>query len=299
MLSTKLGKVKLNNPLVLASGILGTNETILSRVAKTGIGAITTKSIGPKEKIGNKNPSVVEWEHGFLNAVGLPSPGIDNADEELSVLSKLKKPVIFSCYGHTIDDFVMIAKKFVKYKPAMIELDASCPNIKDGMHFASDKDLAFKLTKKVKAVTGSIPVSVKLSPNVTDIVEIAKACEKGGADCLTAINAAKGMLIDVNARKPVLAFKTGGMSGPALKPIAVRCVYELYENVKIPIIGTGGVSNGKDAVEMLMAGASAVGVGTAVYYRTMKVFDKITKEMQAWMRSNNVKSIKEIIGAAH
>ncbi len=299
MLSTKLGKVKLNNPIVLASGILGTDETILERVSKTSIGAITTKSIGPKERLGNKNPSVVEWEHGFLNAVGLPSPGIKNADRELKALKKIKKPVIMSCYGHSIEEFASVAKKLSQYKPDMIELDLSCPNVKGGLLFSSDKEVAAKVVKSVKKVVKDIPISAKLSPNVTDIVEIAKAVEKAGADCITAINTVTGMLIDIDARRPILAYKTGGVSGPAIRPIATRCVYEIYDNVKIPIIGTGGITNGRDVIEMMIAGASAVGIGTGVWYRGIEAFNKITREIEQWMRKNNVKSLKEIIGAAH
>ena len=162
MLSTNLGKIKLRNPLVLASGILGTEETILKRISRQNIGAVTTKSIGPKERLGNRNPSVVEWEHGFLNAVGLPSPGIEEADKELTALGNIKKPFIASCYGHSIEEFAEIAKKLTIYKPSMIELDASCPNVANGMCFSSDKELAFRLVKKVKSriKKSSIPIQL-------------------------------------------------------------------------------------------------------------------------------------------
>lgn len=299
MLSTSLGKLKLKNPLILASGILGTDETILKRVSRQSVGAVTTKSIGLKEKLGNKNPAVVEWQHGFLNAVGLPSPGIKNAEKELRLLKEIKIPVIVSIYGSTEKEFADVAKKVAKFKPDMIEMDISCPHVKKIASFSGDKESAFRVVKKVRSKTAGIPLSVKLSPNVTDIAEIAKACEKAGADCITAINTLKGMLIDAGARKPVLANKIGGISGPALKPVALRCVYEIYENVKIPIIGTGGISNGKDAIEMMMAGASAVGIGTAAYYRGIDVFNKITNEIKVWMKKENVKRIRDVIGAAH
>lgn len=303
MLHTKLGNITLGSPLVLASGILGTNETILTRVGKTSIGAITTKSIGPIERFGNKNPTVVEWEHGFINAVGLPSPGIENCTDELKALSEFKKSsttrIIVSCYGHSVEQFVYVARKIAEHKPDMIELDLSCPNVSGGLMFSSDKRLAAEVVSSVKKVVGNIPVSAKLGPVVTDLVEIAKAVESAGADAITAINTMKGMVIDIDARKPILAFKTGGLSGPAIRPIAVRCVYEIYSAVKIPIIGTGGVSTGRDAIEMLMAGASAIGVGTATYYHGIEVFDKINNEIREWMKDNGVKEIKEIIGAAH
>ncbi len=302
MLKTALGKLKLENPLILASGILGSDDSMLKRVAQCSIGAVTMKSIGPKERFGNPNPSVVEWEHGFINAVGLPSPGIDNAKDELEQLARMQKagkPWIASCYASSAAEFAAVAKKLAAYMPAMLEIDISCPHYEYGRSFAADGKLAGEVVKAVKKAIGSIPLSVKLSPNVTDIAGIGKAAEQAGADVLNAINTLKGMVIDIDARRPVLANRHGGISGPALKPVAVRCVYDLYENVKIPIIGTGGVTTGRDAIEMLMAGASAVGVGTAVWYRGIEAFDLICKEMEDWMKENNVSSVKELVGVGH
>ena len=184
-------------------------------------------------------------------------------------------------------------------KPAMIEVDISCPHLDYGKPYYADAELIAKVTKIVKKNAGKIPVSIKLSPNVYDIKEIAHAAEKAGADAITAINTVTGMVIDITARKPILANKIGGVSGPALKPIAVRCVYEIYETVKIPIIGTGGVTYGKDAVEMIMAGATAVGIGSGVYYRGIGIFKKVCNEMASWMKKNKVKSLEEIRGKAH
>jgi len=168
-----------------------------------------------------------------------------------------------------------------------------------GKPYYADPELTAKVTSAVKENSGKIPVSIKLSPNVYDIKEIAHSAEKAGADAITAINTVTGMVVDIDARKPVLANKIGGVSGPALKPIAVRCVYEIYETVKIPIIGTGGVTYGKDAIEMIMAGATAVGIGTGIYYRGIDIFRKVCNEMEIWMKKNKVKSLDEIMGCAH
>jgi dihydroorotate dehydrogenase (NAD+) catalytic subunit len=208
-------------------------------------------------------------------------------------------PVIGSIYGYRIEQFGEVARKMASLKPAMIEVDISCPHLDYGKPYYADPNLTAEVTKIVKKNSGKIPVSIKLSPNVYDIKEIAHAAERWGADAITAINTASGMVIDIDARKPILANKIGGVSGPALKPIAVRCVYEIYETVKIPIIGTGGVTYGKDAIEMIMAGATAIGIGTGIFYRGIEVFRKVCDEMEAWMKKNKIKNLGEIRGAAH
>jgi len=299
MLETNLCKIKLRNPTILASGILGVTKESVDRIGKNGAGAVTLKSLCHEERNGNKNPTMCSYENVFLNAVGLPGQGIDNAIKEFKRLDDLSVPVIGSIYGYKIEQFGQVAKKMASLKPAMIEVDVSCPHMDYGKPYYADPELISKVTKEVKKNSRKIPISVKLSPNVYDIKEIAKAAEKAGADAITAINTASGMKINIDARKPILANKIGGVSGPALKPIAVRCVYEIYEAVKIPIIGTGGVTYGKDAIEMLMAGATAVGIGTGVYYRGIDVFKKICSEMEQWMRKNKVKSLGEIRGCAH
>ncbi|RMF07036.1 dihydroorotate dehydrogenase [Candidatus Woesearchaeota archaeon] len=297
--TTEVAGIKLNSPLVLASGILGTSSDILKRVASEGAGAVTMKSIGPVEREGHPNPNVIEFGFGMLNAVGLPTPGVDNVLQEMEELKTSPVPVIASVYGSTVDDFVMIVEKLKPYKPAAFELDISCPNKEDGLAFMASEDVVYKLVSSVKKAAGNIPVIPKLSPNTHSIPRIAAACKKAGADALCAINTASAMVINIEARKPVLAYKKGGLSGPALKPIAVRCVYEAYQATGLPIIGTGGVTTGRDAIEMIMAGASAVGMGTAVYYRGISAFREVLGEMKEWMRNNNVRSVKEIIGAAH
>jgi dihydroorotate dehydrogenase (NAD+) catalytic subunit len=299
MLQTTLCNIKLKNPLILASGILGVTKKTIDRIGKNGAGAATLKSLCHEERLGNKNPTMFGYDDVFLNAVGLPGQGIDNAIKDFERLDDLSIPIIGSIYGYRVEQFGEVTKKMATLKPAMIEVDISCPHLDYGNPYHADPDLTAQITKIVKKNAGKIPISLKLSPNVDDIKEIAKSAEKAGADCITAINTATGMKIDINARRPVLANKTGGISGPALKPIALRCVYEIYETVKIPIIGTGGVTSGEDALEMIMAGATALGVGTAVYYRGVGVFKSITDEMQDWMKKNNVKNLDEIRGCAH
>ena len=239
------------------------------------------------------------YDSVFFNAVGLPGQGIDNAIKDFKTLNGLSVPVIGSIYGYKIKQFGQVTRKMASLKPAMIEVDISCPHMDYGKPYYADPELTSKVTREVKNNSGKIPVSIKLSPNVYDIKEIAHAAEKAGADAITAINTATGMAIDIDARKPVLKNKIGGISGPALKPIAVRCVYEIREAVKIPIIGTGGVTYGKDAIEMVMAGATAVGIGTAIYYRGIDVFKKVCDEMESWMKKNKVKNLEEIRGIAH
>ena len=299
MLQTKLCNIKLKNPTVLASGILGVTKESVERIGKNGAGAVTLKSLCHEERAGNSNPTMFSSDGIFLNAVGLPGQGIDYAMKDFKRLDNLSVPVIGSVYGYRIEQFGKVAEKMASLKPAMIEVDISCPHMDYGKPYYADPELTAKVTKVVKKNSGKIPVSIKLSPNVYDIKEIAHAAEKAGADAITAINTVTGMVIDLGARKPILANKIGGISGPALKPIAVRCVYEIYEAVKIPVIGTGGITYGKDAIEMVMAGATAVGIGTGIYYRGMSIFKKICDEMMQWMKKNKVKSLDEIKGCAH
>ncbi len=299
MLQTNLCGIRLKNPAILASGILGVTKESVDRIGKAGAGAVTLKSLCHEERAGNPNPAMFGYDGVFLNAVGLPGQGIDSALKDFQRLDNLSVPVLGSIYGYKIGQFGEVTKKMSSLKPAMIEVDISCPHLDYGKPYYADAGLAAEITKSVKKSSGKIPVSIKLSPNVYDIKEIAHAAEKAGADAITAINTATGMAIDITARKPILANKIGGVSGPALKPIAVRCVYEIYETVKIPIIGTGGVTYGKDAIEMIMAGATAVGIGTGVYYRGIGIFKKVCDEMQQWMKKNKVKNLEGIRGVAH
>lgn len=301
-ISTRICGIRLSNPTVLASGILGTTGASLVNVANNGAGAVTSKSIGLEERDGHPGPVLVEWDKGFVNAVGLSGPGIIEGIEEIKYAVKNSaSPVIASIFASTVKDFGIVAREISKAKPRFIEANISCPNVEAefGKPFATDANVSAEVTKIVKKNT-SIPVIVKLSPNVPNIKLIASAVEKAGADAIAAINTVgPGMVINLETAKPILANKMGGVSGPAIRPIAVRCIYDIYSAVKIPIIGTGGVTNGRDAIELMMAGASAVGIGTAVYYRGIDVFRKVSEEIIEFMEENNYSSLKDVIGRAH
>ncbi len=298
MQTTFLGKT-LHTPLVLASGVLGNNKAILERVWENGCGLPTMKSIGPAPREGHKNPTVIDLGNGMINAVGLPSPGYLDMEEEWQELSGRAFPINASIYGGSVDECVRVAE-FVSAKgPDFIELNISCPNSdKHGMIFGVNAQSSHDVVAAVKKVI-HVPLIAKLTPAAPDIAAIAKACEDAGADAICAINTAgPGMVIDIESRSPVLAFKKGGLSGPMIKPIAVRCVYDIFRSVSIPIIGLGGISTGKDAIEIIMAGATLVGIGTAVRYRGINVFDKVNKEINDWLTAHDT-TMEEIRGAAH
>ncbi len=271
----------------------------MKRVFKSGAGAIVTKSIGLQPRAGYPNPTVIEIEHGILNAIGLANPGIQYFKNEIKEIKKANIPLIGSVFGSNKNEFKKLAVYMEKYGTNAIELNMSCPHAKGyGLEIGSDPSLVKEITKEVKKSV-NIPVFVKISPNLTDIIEIANAAKKGNADAIVAINTVKAMKIDIELKRPVLSNKIGGYSGNAIKPIGIRCVYEIAENINIPIIGVGGITKGEDAIEYLMAGASAVQIGSAVYYRDIDVFKKICNEISNWLKNNKYKDIKEIIGAAH
>jgi len=305
-LNVGLCGVELPNPLVLASGILGTDAELLARVAGAGAGAVTAKSCSLEPRAGHPNPTVLAWGPGLINAVGLANPGIEAEIKELWRAKGLLQPqgaaLIASVFGDTVESYARVAARVMEAAPALVEVNISCPNVHDefGIPFAADAGAAADVTAAVKqAVAGRAPVLVKLSPNVTDIAAIARAVEAAGADGISAINTLTGMVIDVHARRPVLANRTGGLSGPAIRPLAVRCVYEIYRAVRIPILGMGGVASGRDAVEMIMAGATAVGVGSAVYGDGPEVFRRIHKEMESLMTELGYEHVQELRGVAH
>ena len=295
--------MRLKNPLILASGIVGVSVGTVKRAALGGAGAVTLKSFGPKPRAGHPNPTVLEWECGVINAVGLSNPGAEAGMREVAdAVKRISSPVIASFFADDADGFGAVAERLAMAKPALLEANLSCPNVmrEHGVPFAYEPESAAEAVKAIKRRVGGIPLIAKLSPNTHRLTEVAKAVESAGANAINMGNTlGPGMLISLEARKPVLANKVGGVSGPAARPIAVRCVYEVFNAVKIPIIGTGGVSSGRDALEMIMAGATAVGVGSAVGWQGFKAFRKISSEMEEWMQKNSVNSVKEIIGAAH
>jgi len=293
-----LGKT-LKNPIVLASGILGNSRDILERVYENGCGLVTMKSIGPESRDGHKNPTVIDLGHGMINAVGLPSPGYLNMGNEWDDLEKRDFPLIASIYGGSVREYQMVAEYVSLRKPDFIEINISCPNSeKHGMIFGVNPQSSHDVVSAVKKAI-NVPLIVKLTPQALDIGDIARSCEDAGADAICAINTVgPGMVIDIESRIPVLAFKKGGLSGPMIKPVAIRCVFDIYKAVTIPIIGLGGITTGEDAIEMMMAGASLVGIGSAVRYRGIDVFQKVVDEMEAWLSTHNY-SIEDIKGAAH
>lgn len=303
-LSTLLGTIELHHPLVLASGVMGTSAALLARVAASGAGAVTAKSCGLMERVGHPNPVMVEWEGGLLNAIGLTNPG---AEEEVELLRQARTallplgvPLFASIFAGTKEEFAAVAATVAEAGPDLIEVNISCPNVRDdfGTPFAADADNAAGVTRAVREAVRGIPIAVKLAPNVPNIGRIAAAVVDAGADVITAINTMPAMVIDPEAGRPVLYNGTGGISGPALKPIALRCVAEIARTVDAPIIGTGGVLTGRDAIEMLMAGATAVGVGSAFWYRGPDALALILREMTDFMTEHGIQRLDEIIGKA-
>ncbi len=298
-LVTEIAGLKLANPTMLAAGILGMSGSSLKRVAEAGAGAVITKSMGLKPRVGYSNPTLVQVDCGLLNAMGLPNPSVHHFSEEISEAKKGGVPVIISVYGFSSKDFSEAAKVGAEIGADALELNVSCPHVeKTGSEIGQNPQLVAEVVEKVKNTVNK-PVFVKLTPNVADITEIAEAAAKAGADAITAINTVRAMAIDVETTRPVLANKVGGLSGPAIKPIALRCVYEIYRKVKIPIVGCGGVTTWKDAVEFMLAGASAVQIGTAIAFEGLSVFKSIAEGIDSYLEKMNFGSVKEIVGLSH
>ncbi len=299
---TLLG-ITFGNPTVLASGIWGITAGSWRRAAESGAGAITTKSLWDREHKGHPNPTIISTDFYSMNAVGVPDAGPEKTKEEIGEYMKTHPvPLIANIISDSAAGFGKIASIITELNPDAIEVNISCPNVEDelGKPFACSAPDAAAVTKSVKAVTGKMPVFVKLSPNVEDIKSIALAVAEAGADGLTLINTVgPGLAIDLKTRTPILANKVGGVSGRGIKPITVRCIADCYRATegKLPIIGTGGVSTGEDAIELMIAGASLIGIGTALWERGEDVFRKVTEEISAWCDENSVKDFGEIIGS--
>jgi dihydroorotate dehydrogenase (NAD+) catalytic subunit len=286
---------------MLAAGILGLSPESLLEAAENGAGAVVTKSVGLKSRVGYANPAVVQVDGGLLNAIGLANPGADYFAEEIRSLKKRKLavPLIASVFGFSTEEFAQAAEILAKAGTDAVELNVSCPHVeKTGSEIGQDPVLVREVVAAVRSAVKK-PVVVKLTPNVADVVEIAEAAVKGGADAVAAINTLRGMAIDVETAQPILANKIGGLSGAAIKPVAVRCVYEIYEAVKVPVIGCGGVSGWRDAVEFMLAGASAVQIGTAIASEGLGVFKSITKGIDAYVLKKGLRSVRDIVGLSH
>ncbi|HSQ48220.1 MAG TPA: dihydroorotate dehydrogenase [Candidatus Deferrimicrobiaceae bacterium] len=298
-LSTTIAGLTLANPTILASGVLGYSAESLNRMARAGAGAVVTKSVGNAPRMGYANPTVVAAESGLINAMGLPNPGIDIYSKEIRFSKTvLRVPLIVSVFGYSAEDYAAVAAKAVAAGADAVELNVSCPHVKQtGAEIGQSPKLLSEVVLKTKDAINK-PLIVKLSPNVADITVLAQAAVEAGADALTAINTVKAMAIDAETMMPILANMRGGLSGSAIKPVALRCVYDIAELFDVPIIGCGGVSNWRDAVEFFLAGASAVQVGTAVA-ENPEVFGAINQGVEAYLRRKNRRSLKEIVGLAH
>ena len=294
--------LELSNPLIPASGTFGYGYEFAELYDINLLGTFSFKGTTGEARFGNPTPRIADCPSGMINAVGLQNPGVDAViSTELPKLAKcFHKPVMANVCGSSVEEYVMVAEKLAKCEQVgWLEVNISCPNVKHGgLAFGTDPNAAAEVTRAVKAVAGDKPVIMKLSPNVTDIVAIAKACEAAGADGLSLINTMLGMRIDLNRKKPIIANKMGGFSGSAIFPIALRMVYQVYEAVNIPIIGMGGVSSARDVIEMMLAGATAVGIGAANLVEPF-ICKQIIEELPAVMEQYKIESLSDIIGKAH
>ncbi|HBK69744.1 MAG TPA: dihydroorotate dehydrogenase [Firmicutes bacterium] len=299
-LAVKIGRVSLKNPVVTASGTFGFAQEYNRLFPVSALGGITVKGLTLQPRAGNPPPRVVETPAGLLNAIGLQNPGLTVfLEKELPFLRELETTIIVNIAGFTIEEFARLASALDRAKGiSVLELNISCPNVKaGGMAFGIDPEAAARVTRTVRAET-SLPIWVKLSPNVTDIGIIAQAVEEAGAEAITLINTLAGMAIDLKKRRPLLGNRMGGLSGPAVKPIALRQVWQVYETVKIPLIGMGGISSPQDALEFMMAGASAVGVGTALFHNPFTPLN-IIDGLCSYLDQEKIDRIEDIIGIAH
>ena len=299
-LKTRLAGLELESPTALASGILGYSHESLHRITEAGAGAVVTKSVGLKPRMGYPNPTVVQANCGIINAMGLPNPGIAEYSSELRFTKTvITVPLIVSVYGYSAEEYAEVAKAASAAGADAVELNVSCPHVKEtGSEIGQIPKLLTQVVRQVKVVT-SKPVIVKLSPNVTDIVELAQAAIEGGADALTAVNTVRAIAINAETALPVLSNTRGGLSGPAIKPIALRAVYDIYEQIDKPIFGCGGVTTWQDAVEFLLAGATAVQIGTAIALRDPAVFKTVNRGVTEYLKNKKFGSVQEIVGQAH
>ena len=300
-LKTELCGIELDNPLIPASGTFGFGYEFAEIYDINILGSFSFKGTTKDPRFGNPTPRIAECERGMINSVGLQNPGVHKVIEcELPKLRKcFNKKVMANVSGFSVDEYVYTVKELEREDMiGWFEVNVSCPNVHGGgMSFGTSPEAAAEVTRAVKAVTKK-PVIVKLSPNVTDIVAIAKACEEAGADGISLINTLLGMRIDLKSKKPVIANKMGGFSGPAIKPVAVRMIYQVYEAVKIPIVGGGGVESAEDVIEMMLAGASAVEVGAANLVDPYAC-KRIIEDLPSVMEKYGIKNLKDIIGGAH
>ena len=295
-LSVNIAGVMLKNPVITASGTFNSGREFSEFIDLNKLGAITVKGVSHEPWQGNPPPRIAETYGGMLNAVGLQNHGAAAfIEKDLPFMRQFDTKIIVNLCGRTVEDYIAVAKDFEGVNIDLFELNISCPNIKaGGMAMGTDPKMAENITREIKKIVNA-PLIVKLSPNVTDIVSIAKAAEAGGADGISLINTLLGMKIDIHKRRPVLGNKLGGLSGPAIKPVAVRMVYQVSKSVNLPIIGMGGITTGEDAIEFIMAGATAVGIGMANFTNPRATLD-ILKGIEDYMERYNIHDINELRG---
>lgn len=295
-LSVEIAGVKMKNPVTTASGTFGSGAEYSQFVDLARLGAVTTKGVANVPWPGNPTPRIAETYGGMLNAIGLQNPGIDVfVKRDIPYLKEQGATIIVNVCGKSVEDYVEVVERLGDEPVDLLEINVSCPNVKEGgIAFGQDPNALYEITKAVKAKAKQ-PIMMKLSPNVTSIVDMAKAAEAGGSDALSLINTLTGMKIDVQKRKILLANGTGGMSGPAIKPVAVRMVYQVAKEVNLPIIGMGGIATAEDALEFLMAGATAVAVGTA-NFRNPNATIEVIEGIEAYMKENGIEDIHDLIG---
>ncbi len=295
-MNVTLAGVELKNPVMTASGTFGSGEEYSEFVDLNKLGAVVTKGVANVPWPGNPTPRITETNSGMLNAIGLQNPGIDVfCERDIPFLKKFDTKIIVNVCGKTTEDYCEVVERLANEPVDMLEINVSCPNVKEGgIAFGQDPKALEAITKEVKKYAKQ-PVIMKLSPNVTDVTEMARAAEAGGADVLSLINTITGMKIDINRRTFALANKTGGMSGPAVKPVAVRMVYQVANAVSLPIIGMGGIASAEDALEFIMAGATAVSVGTANFFEP-RTTEMVVDGIRSFMERQRIEDIHEIIG---
>ncbi|MBS3816196.1 MAG: dihydroorotate dehydrogenase [Candidatus Thermoplasmatota archaeon] len=297
---SRLFGTEFDPPLILASGILDQTAESIQRLIKKGMGGVVTKSIGTEPREGHPNPTIVELDTGLLNAMGLPNQGIEDFKNEMEKLeSELEEePIIGSIFASDPDDFSHLAGKMTRYGADMVELNLSCPHAEGyGAQIASDDEIMERVIKKVDERIQE-PILAKLPPS-NEIAKNAVLAERSGADGIVCINTVRAMAVNFETQEPILGNKIGGYSGPGIKPIGLRCVYEVYREVDIPIIGCGGITDGRDALEYILAGASALQMGSALHHRGKDAVEKVSKEATELMRKEGIDDIEEIIGGAH
>lgn len=293
----KIAGVEWNNPVTVASGTFGSGEEYSEFVDLNRLGAVTTKGVANVPWPGNPTPRVAEIHSGMMNAIGLQNPGIDVfCKRDIPFLRQYDTKIIVNVCGRSTEDYCEVVERLANEDVDMLEINISCPNVKEGgIAFGQNPKAAEEITRAVKKYAKQ-PVIMKLSPNVTDITEMARAAEAGGADILSLINTLTGMKIDINRRTFALANKTGGMSGPCVKPVAVRMVYQVAQTVNVPIIGMGGISNAEDALEFILAGATAVSIGTANFANPYATVETV-KGIEEYLKKNQIDDINTLIGA--